>query len=264
MKTIGIVSGKGGVGKTTTAANLGTALAAEFDKNVILIDANFTTPDLGLHLGMFSFPNTFEDVLKKKCSATKAIYTHASGVDIISTSLSTDHIKIDARSVKRILKMFKGYELALIDCAPGVGKEVIPILKVCDDVLIITNPELPAITNSLKMIKVAKSASAHVRGVVLNEVRRKDYEVSVIEAKSIYEVPVIAVIPESEEVRESIFEMKPVVLGSPSSPAAIEFKKLAADLIKEEYTITPWGKLKGFLRHASGKCRKKIRKISAR
>lgn len=264
MKIIGIVSGKGGVGKTTTAANLGTALAAEFDKNVILIDANFTTPDLGLHLGMFSFPNTLEDVFKKKVSATRAIYTHTSGVDIISTPLSTDHIKIDTRSLKRILKMLKGYKLALIDCAPGVGEDVIPILKVCDEVLIITNPELPAITNSLKMIKVTKSAGTRVKGVVLNEVRRKDYEVSVIEAKSIYEVPVIAVIPESEEVRESIFEMVPVVLSNPNSPAAIEFKKLAAYLIKEEYAITPWGKLMGFLRYAGGKCRKKIRKTSAR
>jgi len=264
MKTIGIVSGKGGVGKTTTTANLGTALAAEFDKNVILIDANFTTPDLGLHLGMLSFPKTLGDVFKKKVPANKAIYTHTSGADVISTSLSTDRIKVDARSFKSVLKKLKGYKLALIDSAPGVGKDVRAILKACDEVLIITNPEFPAITNSLKMIKLAKSAGTRVRGVVLNEVRKKDYEVSVIEAKSIYEVPVVAVIPESEDVRESIFDMRPVVLSNPSSPAAIEFKKLAADLVKEEYIISPWDKLMHFLRHNGTRCRKKMRKISAR
>ena len=57
-KLIVVSSGKGGVGKTTTSVNLSAALAKQ-GKNVILVDANLTTPNVGLHLGLTKFPITF-------------------------------------------------------------------------------------------------------------------------------------------------------------------------------------------------------------
>ena len=62
-RTIGIISLKGGVGKTTTVANLGAVLAKEFNKKVLVIDANFSAPNLGLHLGIVEPKVTIQDVL---------------------------------------------------------------------------------------------------------------------------------------------------------------------------------------------------------
>ena len=62
-RIIAVVSGKGGVGKTTMVANIGVALA-KMGKNVIILDANLTTPSLGLHLGVPLYPITIHDVLK--------------------------------------------------------------------------------------------------------------------------------------------------------------------------------------------------------
>jgi septum site-determining protein MinD len=83
MRVISILSGKGGVGKTTTVANLGLALSMVFNKKVVLLDGNSTTPDLGLHLGMYSFPHTLEDVLMGKVSITEALYHHPQGISIL-------------------------------------------------------------------------------------------------------------------------------------------------------------------------------------
>ncbi|HLD41440.1 MAG TPA: P-loop NTPase, partial [archaeon] len=75
---VSIVSGKGGVGKTTTTLNLAAALA-ERNHYVTAVDGNLTTPNIGLHLGIQLFPTTLHDVLQGKTDITKAVYIHESG-----------------------------------------------------------------------------------------------------------------------------------------------------------------------------------------
>ena len=77
-KLIVVSSGKGGVGKTTTSVNLASSLARH-GKNVILVDGNLTTPNVGLHLGFTKFPVTMNDVLKGEANLEDAIYIHPLG-----------------------------------------------------------------------------------------------------------------------------------------------------------------------------------------
>ncbi|MBS3051549.1 MAG: P-loop NTPase, partial [Candidatus Aenigmarchaeota archaeon] len=70
-RIIAVVSGKGGVGKTTMVANIGTALS-KLGKNVIILDANLTTPSLGMHLGVPLYPVTLHDVLKGRANIKDA------------------------------------------------------------------------------------------------------------------------------------------------------------------------------------------------
>jgi septum site-determining protein MinD len=73
-RIIGIVSGKGGVGKTTIVANLGAALASFYKKRVIIVDCNVTTSHLGLYLGMYYHPVSLNQVLRGEASMDDAIY----------------------------------------------------------------------------------------------------------------------------------------------------------------------------------------------
>src|SRR3989338_10734519 len=91
-KLITITSGKGGVGKTTTAINLGAALNA-FGKEVIILDANLTTPNIGLHLGAPLVPVSLNHVLSGKAKIVDAIYEHESGTKVIPSSLSVRDLK---------------------------------------------------------------------------------------------------------------------------------------------------------------------------
>ena len=82
-KIIGIISLKGGVGKTSTVANLGAVLATNFNKKILVIDANFSAPNLGLHVGLVDPKTTIHDVMLNKASINEAIYKHDSGFHLI-------------------------------------------------------------------------------------------------------------------------------------------------------------------------------------
>ena len=91
-KLITITSGKGGVGKTTTAINIAAALNAQ-GKEVVVLDANLTTPNIGLHLGAPIVPVSLNHVLLGKAKLSDAIYEHESGTKIIPSSLSVKELK---------------------------------------------------------------------------------------------------------------------------------------------------------------------------
>src|SRR3989338_4734544 len=95
-KFIAIASGKGGVGKTTTALNLGTALS-NFGKDVVVVDANLSTPHISLHLGSPKLRVTLNDSLKGIVNIKDTAYLHPSGVRIIPSSIALEeHDKKDA------------------------------------------------------------------------------------------------------------------------------------------------------------------------
>ena len=80
-KFIAIMAGKGGTGKTTTSVNLGAALSY-FGKDVVIVDANLTTPNVGIHLGVPVVPIHLHHVLQGKNKINEAIYIHPAGPKI--------------------------------------------------------------------------------------------------------------------------------------------------------------------------------------
>jgi len=236
-RIIGVVSGKGGVGKTTLVSNLGAALIKK-GKNVIIIDGNVTTPNLSLHLGIPFYPVTLHDVLNKKLPIESAIYYHESGLKVIPASLSADAIKdIKIERLQSVLLNLLGKaEVIIIDSAAGLGKEALTAIAVADELIVITNPEIPAVTDALKTIKVAEANGTKVLGVVVNRIRGLKHELPLSEIKSMLEVPIIAAIPEDIHVPRSISKRTPLVYHRPNSKASLEFQRLAAKIVGEPWT----------------------------
>lgn len=237
-RIIGIVSGKGGVGKTTIVANLGAVLASQFKKRVIIVDCNITTSHLGLYLGMYYHPVSLNQVLRGEATMDDAIYDYSiPGLKIIPASLSLDELKgVDMGELKyRIKDLFGKADMVLLDSAPGLGKEGISTLRASDELLFVTTPFVPHVIDVIKTHQIANEVGAKSLGIVLNMSGEGRHELSPQDIEKLVELPIISIIPRDKHILRSLASKIPVVDLNPNSPASREIKKLAATLLGEEY-----------------------------
>ncbi len=231
-RVIGIVSGKGGTGKTMVATNLALSLR-QMNKEVTLIDADTTAANVGLRLGQYSFENEIQDVLEGKVKPKEAVYELDSGLKLMPSSISYEEVLIDNKGLKRILRSMRG--TIIVDSPPGMCEDALSVMRACDEVLIVANPEIPTITNVLKLIKIAKDIGKDVVGIVLNRVEGKKYELTPSEVEIMCEAPVLAKVPEDINVKKSLFETQPLLTYDPISPSSVEIRKLASKLLDKQY-----------------------------
>ncbi len=251
-KTIVIGSGKGGVGKTVTAINLAIALNS-LGKSVVVVDSNLTTPNVALHLGSPVVPITLNHVLQGKKHIYNATYTHHSGTKVVPASLSIEALRgIKPQRFNGALKQLKKIaDFIIVDSAAGLGHEaLLPIgaLDKDDELIVVTNPEMPAVADALKTIKLAEKMQKNVSGVIVTRTQNKR-ELSTKNIREMLEKPIIARVPEDIAVRDSIMERNPLVLASPNSRAAKSYMRLAAKIANVEYrdTSSLWSKLFGWM-----------------
>lgn len=233
---IGILSGKGGCGKTTSSINLGAALHF-FGKDITIVDANLSTPNVGLHLGVPVVPINLHHALNGKHPITEAVYLHPAGIKIVPAGISVDElISVDPDKLNNVIKdLNKTTDIVLIDGAAGLGREANATLESADSIIVVTNPEIPAITDALKTIKVAEEFGKDVKGVILCRTKPNNLDVSLKNIETILEKPVVGIIPEDKSVREALVKKDSVVYTHPNSKASIGYKKLAANLLGENY-----------------------------
>jgi len=235
-KIIVITSGKGGVGKTTTAINLAAAMNY-FGKDILIIDGNLTTPNVGLHLGSPEVPISLNHVLLEKADASEAVYEHESGLKIIPSSLSIKELKkIKPENLKKFKKDFTNIsDYVIIDSAAGLGNEATSAIELADEVILVTNPEMPAITDALKTIKLAEQLKKQVRGVIMTKVRKNEIEMQPETVKEMLESPIIGMIPEDDNISRSLNLKDAVIHTHPKSKSARAYKEIAAKIMDIEY-----------------------------
>lgn len=235
-RRIGVISGKGGVGKTTVVANLGAVLAKKFGKDVTIVDCNLTTSHLSLSLGMYYCPVTLNHLLRGETSVKDAIYNHPSGMKIIPASIRLGElVGVDSTKLKNVIdKIHKKTDIILLDSSPGLGKEALAAIEASKEIVFVTNPNLPAVTDVIKCKEIIKDMNKKPIGVVLNMVSKKGYELSRKEVEILTEMPVIASIPNDKNVHKSLAHRTPLVLHKPRSSASREMKRLAGCLIGVE------------------------------
>ena len=246
-RVITITSGKGGVGKTTSAINIGAALN-HLGKDVIVVDANLTTPNIGLHLGAPIVPVSLNHVLSGKAKVSDALYEHESGLKIIPSSLSIKELRqLNHDKLKDVSKKLrKMTDFVILDSAAGLGDEAIAALEAGDEVIIVTNPEIPAVTDALKTSKLIEQLGKDVIGVVVTRASGNKAQMPISNVEDMLELPIIAVIPEDKNVLRSVVMKNALVYTHPKSKAARAYKKLAARLIgKEDYQSGFWERLFG-------------------
>lgn len=257
-RLIGVISAKGGVGKTTVASNLSVALAKLFHKRVTVIDCNITTSHLSLHFGTYSHPITLNNVLRDEASIEQAIFKHSTGVKIVPASLNlSDLTGVDISTLDRKFdNMFQGEDFVFLDTAPGFGKEAVSAIRACEEALIVTTPDIPAVTDVLKGKKVLEELEVKPIGIILNKVTGGNFELRDNEITQITDLPILAKIPYEKKILQSLAVKMPLVVYDYNSKTSLEFFRLAKILAgyTDESFYTPklgfFGRLKRIFRRS--------------
>ncbi len=240
-RKVGIIAAKGGVGKTTVVTSLAADLANHYKKNVLLVDANHTTPHVGLHMNV-GLPNrTLQDVLLGKSSSLSAVHKRY-GVDVMPGDLIYPR-KVDPFKLKNALgKIESNYDFILIDSAPSFGDQTNAVLKSVDGIFLVTTPDEPTLHASLAAARFAHENGISVHGLILNKVKDSEFQIDLKEFEEATGIPVVACLPEEEHVHKALFTQIPMPLYKKHSHFSRELTKLSAALtgMKPRYSFFSW------------------------
>ncbi|HOZ35432.1 MAG TPA: cell division ATPase MinD [archaeon] len=243
-----IVSGKGGVGKTTLTGNLGIALS-ELGYSVLLIDADLAMANLSLLMGLKTPPITIHDVLLGSAPATDAIYDGPKGTKILPAGLSLSfYTRVDIERLVAVTNDLKSkFDFILIDSPAGIEKNVIAAMSASSQILLITEPTAPSVADAFKAKIVAQRLNQRVFGVIINKHSNTKGEISENEIMKMLELPSYGKIPYSDDIRESFLlkKIKPLLIHNPNCSAANSFRAIARKITGKETEVINTEKKKG-------------------
>ncbi|MDE1860462.1 MAG: AAA family ATPase [Candidatus Micrarchaeota archaeon] len=224
---IRISSKKGGVGKTTVAVNLSTALAV-LGKRVLLVDGDPTNANISDFLGLEDPKIGFADILFNELDAESGIvnYKELGNMDLL---LGSDRIGIYAPTKEQIIHFGYqagkfNYDYIIVDTAPGFFlHDLVPIYK---ESLIVSIPQGPTMDSNKKLSDLYNQDILR-NHVVLNRVGSSAYELNVDTIKQDYGLDIAAVLPEDPIIPQSIAKREPAYLLDRTSKFCVAIENLA-------------------------------------
>jgi len=232
-KIFGILSLKGGVGKTSSVVALGDAMSS-LGKKILLVDGNFSAPNLGLHLNVVDPETTIHHVLSRQINPSDAIHK-LEGFDLIPASIFSN-FKFNPLDLKDKMKTLKRrYDAIIIDSSPALNEETLAVMLASDELVIVTTPDLPSLSTTIKAVKMARNRDTPIAGIIINKAHNQNFELSIKEIEESAGVPVLAIIPYDVNVQKSQAEFIPSTSYIPNSESSREYRKLAGVLIGEKY-----------------------------
>lgn len=246
--TITITSGKGGVGKTTTAANLGISLAS-LGQKVVCIDADIGLRNLDVVMGLENrIVYDLVDVIENRCRLSQAMIRDRryENLFLIPAAQTRDKTAISPSDMIRLCDELRlQMDWIIIDSPAGIERGFRNALAPADIVLVITNPEVSAVRDADRIIGLVEAEEKGPAKLIINRinpnmVKRGDM-LSAPDVVELLAVSLIGIVPEDEAVLVSTNHGLPVVLNQ-NSKAGQAFINIGMRLMGEDI---PWMELDG-------------------
>ena len=240
---ITITSGKGGVGKTTTTANLGIALA-RLGKRVAVVDADIGLRNLDVILGLENrVVYDLVDVVEGACGLRQALVKdkRVEGLYLLPAAQSRDKTAVNPAQMSALCRQLRqDFEYILIDSPAGIEQGFRNAIVPADRVVVVTTPEVAAVRDADRVIGLLEAEGKEDVRLLLNRVDTRMVQrgdmLSVDDVLDILAIPLIGVIPEDEAILIASNRGVPVVLDG-RSPTAGAFERVARRITGEEVPI---------------------------
>lgn len=231
-----IASGKGGVGKTTTAVNLG-AMFAETGRDTIVVDVDLGMANLLDFLAVDVSGPTLQDVLAGDAEVAEAVYDSSNGLSILpgGTDLAGFGSVEPANLRAVVSELREEYDVILLDTGAGLSHDTVLPLGLADAVVLVTTPWRAAIHDTGKTLELTRKLDATAFGAVFTRVEDESPK----ELDALLDVPMIAAVPEDDQVGASIEAREPLATYAPESAAADVYRRLATALANESAADLP-------------------------
>jgi septum site-determining protein MinD len=240
-RIIVVTSGKGGVGKTTTTANLGMALARR-GRKIAVVDADFGLRNLDLLLGLENrVVYTAVDVLAGQCRLEQALVKDKRQPNLVLLPAAQNRTKdaINPDQMKQlVMALARAFNYVLIDCPAGIEMGFRNATVAAQEALIVTTPEIAAVRDADRVVGLLEANGIKRIHLVVNRLRpamvQANDMMSVEDVREILAVPLIGIVPDDEKVIVSTNKGEPLVLSETPSIAGVAFDNIARRLEGEK------------------------------
>ncbi|QUG42228.1 septum site-determining protein MinD [Psychrobacillus sp. INOP01] len=244
-EAIVITSGKGGVGKTTTTANLGTALALQ-GKKVCLMDTDIGLRNLDVVLGLENrIIYDLVDVIEGRCKIHQALVKDKRFEDrlyLLPAAQTVDKNAVNPEQMKElVLELKREYDYVLIDCPAGIEQGYKNAIAGADKAIVVTTPEISAVRDADRIIGLLEQEETiDPPKLIINRIRQhlmnNGDALDINEITTHLSIDLLGIIADDENVITSSNKGEPIVMN-PANRAALGYRNIARRILGESVPL---------------------------
>jgi flagellar biosynthesis protein FlhG len=239
---VGVISGKGGVGKTNLVANVALSLASQ-GRRVLAVDGDLGMSSLDVMLGMTP-DRTAAHVLSGECTLEEAIVEGPRGLHVLpAASGRSDMHSLRPLALARLLvplyRASANYELVLVDVGPGVSSTVVSLAAACDRLLLVATPEPASLADAYAVLKVLTGEAVDVPVAIVmnavrgeNEARQAHARIGRVAAQFLnHEPALLDYVSRDPRLVDAVRLQRPVTEAFPSARSSQQYRRIASALL---------------------------------